>query len=229
MGIEVQSVIRGCRLFSQVQAQGLLRLTAMAQHRRYSRGQIVFREGDPCPGVFIVGEGLVRIYKMGPRGKEQVLHLAEPGRTFAEVAVIGHIPCPANAQALEDTECVLLPNEGFNRALETDHQLCRQLLGSMAVWVRQLVGRLEDVVLRDAVSRLARYLLDAADGPRNEVVLPAIKRHVASHLDLTSETLSRTLRRLTDAELIESIDSKTVRILDADALRDVADQMTPDE
>ncbi len=224
--MQIQSVIGGCRLFAQLDAKAVLRLAAMAQQRDYARGQSIFREGDPCPGVFIVGSGTVRIYKIGAGGKEHVLHLAEPGMTFAEVAAIGGMPCPAFAEAVQPTQCVLLPYLPFRRALDTDHQLCRQLLQSMAGWVRQLVGLLEDVVLRDAIGRLAHYLLDAADGPNHQVVLPTIKRHVASHLDLTSETLSRTLRRLTDQGIIQQIDSRTVRILNVDALRDVMDQFT---
>jgi len=223
MALEVQSIIDNCPLFSSVGPEGILRLTSMAQPRQYSRNRIIFHEGEKCAGVFIVVSGLVRIYKLASDGKEYNLHLAKPSKTFAEVAAIGRIPYPANAQALEDTQCVLLPIEPFNHALETDHNLCRQLLGSMAVWTRQMVGKLEDVVMRDATSRLAHYLLETAgNSAQSHVVLPMIKRHVASHLNFTSETLSRTLHRLTDDGLIESTNGPTVRILDAQALRDVA-------
>ena len=54
---------------------------------------MVFRENDACPGVFVVGQGLVRVFKTGAGGKEQVLHMVGPGETFAEVAAIGGFNC----------------------------------------------------------------------------------------------------------------------------------------
>jgi CRP/FNR family transcriptional regulator len=194
----------------------------MAVVRQFQRGQVIFREGDACPGVFVVGEGLVRIFRIAPNGKEHVLHLVPPGGTFAEVAAIGGFRCPAFAEALENTRCALLPADPFARALRDDHQLCLQLLTGMAMWVKHLVGLVEDVTLRDAAGRVARYLLSVADAS-GRVTLPSLKKHLASHLNLTSETLSRTLRRLGEGGLIEEDADGGLLVLDRRAMSDVAE------
>jgi CRP/FNR family transcriptional regulator len=174
----------------------------MAVRRDFKKGEVIFQEGDPAPGVFIVSSGLVRVYKLAPTGKEHVLHLASAGMTFAEVAVLGAFPCPAFAEALEDTACVLLPTEPFTGALREDHRLCLQILSGMAMWVKSLVSLLEGIVLRDALGRVAGFLLQAHADQGPVISLPGLKKHVASHLNLTSETLSRTLRQLRDDRLI---------------------------
>ncbi len=226
---EMRKILSACRLFSQVSGAGLDQLARIGQVRTYQRGEMIFREGDPPPGVFIVADGSVRIYKLSPAGKEHVLHIMRPGQTFAEVAVLGGFPCPAFAEATGATTCGLLPTQRFERVLGEDADLPRQLLVGMAAWVHHMVDLLEDVVLRDAAGRLARYLLDAETRGSGVVELPSLKRHLASHLNLTSETLSRTLRRLTDAGLIESTDApQRIRLLDPDALQDVADGMYPE-
>jgi CRP/FNR family transcriptional regulator, dissimilatory nitrate respiration regulator len=199
----------------------------MARVKRYARGTVVFRQGEPCPGVFILGTGLVRIFKTAPSGKEHVLHFVEPGHTFAEVAAIGGFPCPAYAEAIKDSTCVLLPTGPFAQALREDHALCLQIMVSMAFWVRHLVGLMEDIVLRDAAGRLARYLLEACGSEKDLFVLRSLKKDLASHLNLTSETLSRTLRRLVDAGLIEQRAGGRLRIVRREDLERLANGLFP--
>jgi CRP/FNR family transcriptional regulator len=221
------SILRASRFFTDVKGPSFERLAAMAQTRRYPRGTLIFREADPCPGVFVVGSGLVRVYKLAPSGREHVLHLVSPGGNFAEVAAIAGFDCPAHAQAIEDCVCALLPAAPFSQALRDDHQLCLQLMASMAGWVKHLVGLLEDIALRDAAGRLARYLLAEAGGSDRTLRLPSLKKHLASHLNLTSETLSRTLRRMHDQDMIESRDDQTIALLDRAALEALANGSFP--
>ncbi|MCP4590846.1 MAG: Crp/Fnr family transcriptional regulator, partial [bacterium] len=127
-----QYIITNCRFFSEVRGDSLERLVSLARIRHYAKGELVFRQGEPCPGVFVVGSGAVRIFKTAPSGKEHVLHFVSPGLTFAEVAAIGGFACPAFAEATADTSCVLLPIDPFRRALQDDHELCLQIMSSMA-------------------------------------------------------------------------------------------------
>ncbi len=222
MNPTVSDILGNCRFFNAVKGASFDRLEKLAELRRYERGEIIFRQDEACPGVFIVGTGLVRVFKTAPSGKEHVLHLVAPGGTFAEVAAIGGFPCPAFAEALEDCTCVLLPQAPFSKALNEDHQLCLQLMGSMAAWVKHLLAMVEDMALRDAIGRVARYLSDTADPQDGVVRLPSLKRHLASHLNLTSETLSRTLRRLSDLGLVDEREQGLV-IPDLAALRQMAE------
>ncbi len=246
MALNVVDVLQACGLFGQVGPRGFQRLAAMARLCRFGKGDLIFRQGQPCPGVYVVGTGLVRIFKTGPGGKEHVLHLIGPGQTFAEAAAIGGFDLPASAQAVQDSACVLLPLETFRRALDEEPEVCRGMLLGMSLWVKHLVDLMEDVVLRDAAGRLASFLLEssltAADPEsantrkrksgqaedRRLVDLPARKRHLASHLNLTSETFSRTLRRLVEAGLVDEVGPTRLRILDPRRLRQVADGLFPE-
>ncbi len=223
----VQGIVDSCGLFSAMDASGRARLAAMGHARRFKSGQQIIRQGDACPGVFVVGTGLVRIYKFSPAGKEHILHLAGAGNTFLEVAAILGKDCPAFAEALEPSECVLLPLRPFMLALQEQPAFARQLLGGMAQRVVHFVNLLEDVVLRDALSRVASHLLESAGPEGRRVRVPGLKKHLASHLNLTSETLSRCLRRLLDEKLIAAPNSATLELLDIGALREAAQGMYP--
>lgn len=225
-----RDILRKCRLFRTLSEQWIERLAAEAIVRRFKKSQRILRQGEECPGLYCVGTGLVRIYKIAPSGKDHVLHFAEPGMTFAEVAAMGEFAVPAHADAVEDTVCALLPTDRFRKLLRTHHELCLQLLSGMSVWVRQLVGLLEDIVLRDASGRVARHLLEAdPSGGKKAFSLPVLKKDLASHLNLTSETLSRTFRRLAESGLIEMQSGQRIRILEPAALHDVAEGLLPAE
>ncbi len=222
-------IIRDCSLFCGLSETSLDKLVSIARTVRFKKGELIFREGDPCPGIFVVGEGAVRVFKLAPGGKEHVLHFAYAGATFAEVAAIGKFDCPAFADATEDAVCALIPEREFRRIVTADHGFCIEMMTGMAKWVHSLVGLLEDLVLRDATGRVARHLIQSDEtGGQGEFSLPMRKKDLASHLNLTSETLSRTLHRLAECGLIETKERK-IRIRELAKLQDVADGLAPAE
>lgn len=227
MSDTIEAVLRNCGLFRGLTEPSLAKLVAIGRMVTLGKGEVVFLAGDPCPGIYVVGSGAVHVFRTSPSGKEHLLHLAEEGMSFAEVAAIGGFPCPASAQALEEARCVLLPREAFLRAIEADHAMCLQLLGGMARWVHHLVGLTEDLVLRDAGGRLARHLLALDPGHEEAFGLPMRKKDLASHLNLTSETLSRTLRRFSETGLIEVLQGQRLRVLDRGGLEQVAQGVAP--
>jgi len=96
-------------------------------------------------------------------------------------------------------------------------------------WVRHLLRLIEDVVLRDAAGRLARFLLETRPEPNADgaIALPGLKRHVASHLNLTSETFSRVLRRFVEGGLVTELAGSRVRVLEPEKLDQVARGLFP--
>jgi CRP/FNR family transcriptional regulator, dissimilatory nitrate respiration regulator len=229
--VNVVDILQNCDLFSAIEPASFRRLASIARLVNFRKGQLIFRENEPCPGMFVIGQGVVRVFKTGPNGREHVLHIVEAGTTFAEVAAIGGFALPASAEALTKTVCVLLPQDRFREVLNADHQLCLDMMTGMSIWVRRLVSLMEDLTLRDAAGRVARFLLELQGSAKKTadgiVTLPGMKRHVASHLNLTSETFSRTLRRLTEAELIEEIDNDRLRLLHPKKLKQLAEGNYP--
>lgn len=227
MGLNVIDILHNCKLFAQVPQTQFRRLATLAKICHFRKGQMIFQEGDPCSGVYVVGSGMVRVFNRGTGGKEHVLHMVGPGETFAEVAAIGDFELPASAEAVSKTTCAFLPAAGFRKLLEDEPVFCHGMLLGLTVWVRHLVALMGDLVLRDAAGRIARFLLEAKPGADGTVKLPGLKRHIASHLNLTSETFSRTFRRLTDAGLISEAKNNKVKLLDRKTLRRVAEGMFP--
>ncbi len=220
--LNVIDILADCAMFSEVKEAGFQRLGVMSRICKFPKSYNVFREGDDCPGIYVVGEGLVRIFRIGSGGKEHVLHMVGPGGTFAEVAAIGGLKCPAAAQTIEPSTCVLLPLAAFRKLLADDHEFCLCMMTGMSSWINDLVSLMGNVVLRDAAGRVASHLLQTSTQAHNTIELPGLKRHIASHLNLTSETFSRVLRRFVQHGLISDASNNQFQILDREGLERIA-------
>lgn len=189
--------------------------------RRVPAGTRIFAQGDPARGFFLVLEGCVKIYKLSAAGAEQALALAGPGETFAEAALFQGGGYPAHAQAVQDSDLLFLGREPFVQQLRRDPELALRILGGLSLKLRRMVRLVEDLSLRDARGRLARYLLTQLEPGADLVRLRVSQAVMARLLGLATETFSRTLRILKAEGLLET-DGRDLRVLDPAGLRAAA-------
>ena len=213
--------IQSCPLFAGTSAEDVELLLDVARERKHNRGELLFSQGEEAEGFFLVCEGRVKIYKLSPDGKERILHIVQPGQSFAEAAIFGDGLYPAFSEPLETTRLVFFPRQEFLELLHAHAQIAINMIGGLSRFLRQFAMQIEDLTFKDVPSRLARYLLDLADDAER-VTLPITKTQLASRLGTVSETLSRTLRKLSDEEII-SVQGKQIELLDYDRLIDLAE------
>jgi CRP/FNR family transcriptional regulator len=215
-------------LFADLEAGELERLADIVVPRALRRGETLFFEGEPSDGFFAVADGLLKLYKVAPEGREQVLHLVGPGQTFAEASMFGEGCYPASAEAIQPSELWLVPKGPFLRLLRAEPELALKMLASMAAWLKRLSGLVETLSLKNVEARLAEYLLARAreEGRSTEegllLTLDLEKRMVAAHIGTISETLSRTLKKLKEKGLIREEGSQ-ILITDAEGLQELAE------
>ncbi|HMQ55555.1 MAG TPA: Crp/Fnr family transcriptional regulator [Anaerolineae bacterium] len=193
-------------------------LTTIAQatiHRDYCAGQIVFLEGEPCVGLYIVQEGWLKAVKLAPTGREQVLRFLGPGDTFSEISVLAVTPNnPATVIALEPGSVLIVPREMMLQLLDNHAGLARLVIQNLASRVMYLVSLVEDLSLRSVEARLARLLLENA----SEGVLHrrrwATQSEMAARLGTVPDVLSRMLRSLAEEGIIR-LERREIQILDA--------------
>jgi len=223
----IASTLRSSGFFGTVSESLLDRIARMSKLETYDKGDLIFAEGNPCAGMYVVASGAVKVHKIGPDGREHVLHIAEPGDTFGEAAIfLGEEGYPAYAGAVLRSSVVFIPKRRLLEILGEESDLCFQILGSLAAWSHRLVGQLELLALRDAGSRLAAYIRERAGETELHLTIP--KQTLAAHLGISSETLSRLLTRFEAQGLIES-QGRRIRVLDPATLGEIADWGTSDD
>jgi CRP/FNR family transcriptional regulator len=190
----------------------------------YPRGRTIFLEGSEARGLYVAMTGQVKIFKLSLEGREQIIHIYGPGEPFGEVPVFEGGRFPANAETTMDSRVLFIPRDGLRRLLERDSTLAMNMLAALSRKLRRFTVKLENLTLKETPQRVAAYLLDLSDrtGGATEVTLDISKGHLAGLLGTAQETLSRVLKRLSEAGLIR-VRGKHIDLLDLDGLQAVSD------
>ena len=224
MGVFLKhELLRSIPYFSGLDEATLRALARVAVRRRYDAGQMIFVEGEPCAGLFIVESGRVKIFKLSPGGREQILHIFGAGEGFNDVAVLDGGPNPANVMALEPTSVLVIDRPSMVDLLERYPALSRAVIENLASRARHLVSLVEDLSLRTVLGRLVKLLLEQA---AEEVDLEGVPRglthaQMAARLGTVREVITRSLHKLEDEGIIK-IERHRIIILDREALEDKA-------
>lgn len=208
--------------FSRLEAGDLAELAAGAEWREYGPGEVIFLEGDPAPGLFILESGYVKVVKASAQGREQSLEFIAPGQPFNTVAVFTSRPNPATAIALEASTAWMLPRTTVTRLLRERPAFAEQVIESLTDRMVFLVGLVADLSLRSVSGRLARLLLeqavdDVVHRPRWYTV-----PELASRLGTVPDVAQRALGKLAADGLVD-VSRREILIRDRAALEALAD------
>lgn len=211
-------------LFKGLAVEQLDAVARIASDKEYTKGQMIFSEGDEGEGFYLVINGRVKVYKLSPDGKEQIMHIFGPGQPFAEVPVFEGSRYPANAEAMEHSRLFFFPKKAFIGLIQENPSLAMNMLASLSQRLKQFSHLIESLSLKEVPGRLASYLLYLSDknGSMEEFALDIAKSQLASLLGTIPETLSRIFTKMGNQNLIR-ISGPQIIILDREGLEDLAE------
>lgn len=213
--------LRTIPFFRGLDERLLQELAEGAIWRRYEAGEILFLEGEPPRGLYYLQSGWLKITKTSPEGREQVLQFLEPGEAFHAIGVFANRPNPATAIALESAHVWILQREAVMALLTKHPELASHVIERMAARILELVDLVEDLSLRTVAGRLARLLIEDADGDTLHRPRWYTQAEIAARLGTVPDVLQRALSSLVDDGLID-VERSAIRIRDRRALEAIA-------
>ena len=202
----IENTLRSCQLFMGLPAADIVAIASFTVSKPLDKGEYLFREGDRSQGFYVVQKGAINVHRVSAAGKEQVIHVFQPVESFAEATLATEGGYPADARATEPTTVLLVPKNEFVDLLRRRPDLALRMLGSMSQHLRVIVGLVDDLTLKDMETRVANWLLKRCPRPIGnrevEIKLDRTKRVLAAEFGATSETLSRTLAKFRDRQLL---------------------------
>ena len=219
--MKTEEHLKNCQFCNGLDERELKALSSITRTRKLEKGATLFSEGDPAGGFFALLAGRVRVFKVSPAGKVYTIHQIQPGQIFAEAAIFRGDRFPASCEAMEDSWVAFFPKTRFIKLIEGSPQISLKIIGSLAGFLREYNLKIENLSLKEVPARIASFLLSEAEKVGPIIALDTSKSELAHSLGTISETLSRTLKKLRELEII-AVDHKLITILDREKLAEIA-------
>jgi CRP/FNR family cyclic AMP-dependent transcriptional regulator len=186
--------------------------------RRFTAGEVLFREGEAGQEAFLLQEGRVRLLKK-VRTVERSLMVLKPGDLFGESALISGAPRSSTAVALTDGVALALAEGTFRALLQNNAAIAARVLQQLVRRLRDLEDQIEFMMIRDTQSKVVSALLKLAAGRGGGgAAIPVTPMDLSSRVGLDIETVKRTVQQLRDGDYIK-ISEEKLEIPDIEALR----------
>ncbi|MEO2083507.1 MAG: Crp/Fnr family transcriptional regulator [Desulfurobacteriaceae bacterium] len=210
--------LRKIPLLSELSEEQLKKILSIATLKKYPKGKVIFTPSQKGEFFYILKKGKVKVFKTA-KGKEQILKVFSKPAIFGEAASFTGSYFPAWAESLEESEVLVIPRKEFLNLLREDPEIGMKLLSVMAQRLMHLTGVIENLSLKDALSKVSSYILTLYGETGEEITFRT--NIAAMELGLTKETVSRMLSKLKEMGIIEK-KRNSIKVKDPEALKELS-------
>ncbi len=191
-------------------------------HKIIGKGEIITFEGDPGEALYFVISGAVKCFKVSKEGKEQILQIVLPGESFNDVAVFDGGSNPTSTEAMSMVNCYVITRQDMQIIFEKHPELIANIVKVLSKKIRHLLELVEDLSFRQVISRIARILLEYANGagPKQKLT----QQEMAAMAGTAREVVGRSLKTLQEEGLIRMERNRLV-IADKTGLAQMVDSV----
>ncbi len=188
--------------------------------RKFSKGDIIYYQGDSALSFYYLKKGRVRVYMTSPDGVEHTLSTASRGEILGEAAFFDRMPRISSARALTNIEVAVINEESLLSLTQKHPRLALELLGMQAARVRQLSSQLDAMTFMKADERIARVLSQNAD---ENGVVKLTHEDIAAQTGVTRVTVSKILHSFREKGVLRTEYGK-IRIISYKSLKNFVNE-----
>jgi CRP-like cAMP-binding protein len=209
-------VLRGNEYFDDLPETMLKDIAEHMHLREYQRGDVLFWEGDPCDGLFIVDQGSAKIFRLSPQGRQYIVRILQEGDTFAEVPAFDEGTNPVNVEALETSRFWVINSQKLHELVMAHPTFAQKVLVNFGRMLRGMVRMVSEMAFYQVTHRLARLI---AEMPQDKSAPHWTQEQLAARLGTVREVVARSLKELERCGAIK-VEDRRIHIAD----REIFDQ-----
>ncbi len=202
--------------FSEFNDDELERLKSISISKKYTKGEILFYEGDEPKYMHLLLDGVVKIFKTDFKSNQIFLHQFVGVNFIAELANFESIPYPASAEFVTSGEVLKLEYEPFKKDFLSDGRVSFKMIKSLSSKLKIASEVMHKEIILSSEAKIAKFIVE------NSELFGVIKNvNIASILNLTPETLSRILAKMKHDKLVVFDDKHHIKSYDEEVLKSI--------
>ncbi|AIM17145.1 MULTISPECIES: Crp/Fnr family transcriptional regulator [Neobacillus] len=213
-------------VFQGLNEADLQLLQKVTRSKTYSKGELIFQEGERSDTLFVVNEGVIKLTKMSAGGKEQIVRLLFPGDFFGLFSLLKNETHYVNAEAVKKTVICFINKKDFLSTMESNAHLSYRFLLALNDRLHEADESVGLLSLMEVEQRLAKVLIlfhDKLMAKNHSFTLPITKKDLACYIGTTPETVSRKLQSFVSQRLIRVNGPRHIQILELNQLKQIAE------
>ncbi len=182
------------------------------------RNEVIFSEGKYPKGIFYIHKGLVKIFKYGKDGKEQIIQICKSGEVIGFRAVLSENSYNVNAAALEDnTSICFISTNDFNQYKNSNPQLQNRLIQELSSELQEWADFVTDMTQRTVRQRTALALVFLNEA-YDEKEINVAREDLANMVGTATESLIRIINEFKKHSII-TVKARRIKVLDLQSLK----------
>lgn len=231
-GCSHQYCAKKVSIFSSLSDDELLQITNLVAQKHFSKGDLIFSEGQSFDKLYIINSGSMKVFKYTKDGKEQILYILNEGEFLGDLSLLKKGVLPFSAIALEDIALCTIHKNDFDHIIKTNPSISLKVLEYAHDRIFELENLIQTVTTKDMETRLASLLLNLSKSfgepsktnPQEVYIhLTTSREDMANFIGVTRETISRKLSSFQSQGIIEIIGNRAIRIKSLDTLKELGE------
>ena len=212
-------------LFRHLTPDELITINFEKEFRQYKRGDVLYQEGNRISGFYCINSGILKVYKTGFDGKEQIIRFARSGDIIAYRSVLSNEAACTSAKVIEDCQVCFIPSEILISLIKTNSDYALELLKLACHELGEANSFITDIAQKTVRERLAEVLLflvnDFGIDDQQYLQISLTREELANIVGTATESVIRLLSEFKSDKLVE-LNGRKIRIMNMKGLEKIS-------
>jgi CRP-like cAMP-binding protein len=195
------------------------------EFRQYKRGEVLYQEGNRISGFYCIHSGIIKVFKTGFDGKEQIIRFAKAGEIIAYRSVLSNEVACTSAKVIEDCHVCFIPAEILISLIKTNSAYALELLKLACHELGEANSFITDIAQKTVRERLAEILLllvnDFGLDEQDYLRIALTREELANIVGTATESVIRLLSEFKSDQLVE-LNGRKIKVLDKKGLEKIS-------